>query len=121
MKLLTQIKIRLLKRFLKENRILTMEQVELNLNDRGRGAFVIKENGEQIAEMAVGIDDESIVVYHTEVSSKAEGRGLAKLLLQEMVAYAREKQLKVIPLCAFVYAQFKRHPETYADLWTQRE
>jgi predicted GNAT family acetyltransferase len=37
-----------------------------------------------------------------------------------MAAYARGHHLKVIPLCPFVNAQFKRHPEEYADIWEKR-
>jgi predicted GNAT family acetyltransferase len=36
-----------------------------------------------------------------------------------MVGYARERKLKIIPLCPYVQAQFKRHPDTYADVWNQ--
>ncbi|HEU4902844.1 MAG TPA: N-acetyltransferase [Flavisolibacter sp.] len=34
-----------------------------------------------------------------------------------MVDYARKNGLKVIPLCPYVHAQFKRHPADYADVW----
>lgn len=77
------------------------------------------EERERIAEMVIGINGKDLTVYHTEVSSKAEGKGLAKKLLEEMVAYAREKKLSVIPMCPFVHAQFKRHPDQYADLWNK--
>jgi len=70
--------------------------------------------------MEIGIGDGRLTAYHTEVSPKAEGKGLAKKLLSHMVAYAREHHLKVIPLCPFVNAQFKRHPEEYADIWEKR-
>jgi len=36
-----------------------------------------------------------------------------------MVDYARSYNLKVIALCPFVSAQFKKHPEQYADIWNQ--
>ena len=36
-----------------------------------------------------------------------------------MVEYVRANKLKVIALCPFVNAQFKRHPEQYADIWNQ--
>jgi predicted GNAT family acetyltransferase len=95
-----------------------MDNIQLSLNEKGRGLFYLSEGEEQLGKMEIGISDDKLTVYHTEVSPKAEGKGLAKLMLSSMVAYAREHGLKVIPLCPFVYAQFKRHPEAYADLWT---
>jgi uncharacterized protein len=38
-------------------------------------------------------------------------------LLTAMVDYAKGHQLKVVPLCSFVHAQFKRHPDMYEDVW----
>jgi predicted GNAT family acetyltransferase len=94
-----------------------MEEIQLKLNDKGRGSFFISAGDEQIAFMEIGISENTLTAYHTEVSPAAEGKGLAKKLLSRMVAYAREHGLKVNPLCPFVNAQFKRHPEEYADIW----
>ena len=96
-----------------------MENVTLNLNDKGHGAFIIKEGEEELGEMVVGISGSDLTVYHTEVKPAAEGKGLSKILLQAMVDHAREHKLKVIALCSFVQAQFKRHPELYADIRKQ--
>jgi len=97
-----------------------MEEIKLELNDRGRGSFYIMEENDRIAFMEIGIGEGRLTAYHTEVSPKAEGKGLAKKLLSYMVAYARQHGLKVIPLCPFVNAQFKRHPEEYTDVWERR-
>lgn len=94
-----------------------MEDIKLTLNDKGRGAFTIEEGNEQPGEMVIGIAGENLTVYHTEVSPEAEGKGYAKKLLTAMVAHARTNNLKVIPLCSFVHAQFKRRPDEYADIW----
>jgi uncharacterized protein len=94
-----------------------MEDVKFNLNTNGQGAFVIMDGAELMGEMVVSISDNVLTVYHTEVSEKAEGRGFAKKMLTQMVDYAREHKLKVIPLCPYVHAQFKRHPDEYADIW----
>ena len=94
-----------------------MQEPILKLNDQRQGAFVITDGDSQLAEMALAIIDQNVVVYHTEVSPEAEGQGLAKKLLDTMVAYARANQLKVIPLCPYVHAQFKRHPQDFEDIW----
>lgn len=96
-----------------------MEEVKLILKENGHGAFTIRDGEEQLGEMVVSLSGKNLTVYHTEVSPKAEGKGLAKQMLAEMVAYARKNQLKVIPLCPYVHAQFKRHPEEYADVWNK--
>ena len=95
--------------------------VQLKLNEKGHGAFFIMEKEEQLGEMVISIADNALTVYHTEVDPKAEGRGLAKQMLDTMVQYARDHQLKVIPLCPYVLAQFKRHPKEYADLYQKEE
>jgi hypothetical protein len=94
-----------------------MNNIQLQLNEKEHGSFFIREGEEKIAEMVIGISDEYLTVYHTEVSQQATGRGLAKQLLTAMVEYARQHTLKVIPLCPYVHAQFKKHPEHYLDLW----
>lgn len=96
-----------------------MAEVKLQLAERGRGAFYLYEEDEKAGEMVVGISGTTLTVYHTEVDPKFEGRGLAKLMLEEMVAYARANHLTVMPLCPYVHAQFKRHPELYKDIWKQ--
>jgi len=94
-----------------------MDDVTLQLDDRGNGKFVIQEGALETGEMVVHVAPSVVTVYHTEVSAEAEGKGFAKKLLTAMVAYAREHHLKVIPLCVYVQAQFKRHPQEYEDIW----
>ena len=98
-----------------------MNEITFKIDEKGQGGFYIMEGEELIAEMAIGISDNNLTVYHTEVSPKLEGKGIAKKLLNTMVEYARKNKFKVIPLCQFVHAQFKRHPEAYADLWIERK
>ena len=93
-----------------------MDDVKLNLNEKGDGAFFIMDDLELMGEMVVNISGNDLTVYHTEVSPKAEGKGLAKKLLATMVDHARNNNLKVIPLCPYVHAQFKRHPKEYNDV-----
>jgi len=94
-----------------------MLKVQLQVNDKRRGKFLIEEDGENLGEMEVAITDKNLIAYHTEVIPKAEGKGIAKELLANMVDYARLHHLKVIALCPYVHAQFKRHEDQYSDIW----
>ena len=96
-----------------------MKVIELKLEPNGKGAFVIEEGNERIAEMAIGISGKNLTVYHTEVSEKLKGQGIASKLLATMVDYARKHDLKVIALCPYVNEQFTRHPELYTDIWNR--
>ncbi len=58
---------------------------------------------------------EKIVIEHTEVPAQYEGRGVGGQLIGAAVKFAREKGIKIDPLCPFANATFKRHTE-YADV-----
>ena len=103
----------------RKNQLTELNPIELKLDDTGKGAFVIEEAGERLAEMVVAISGDNLTVFHTEVSEKLKGQGIASQLLAAMVNYARLHQKKIIPLCPYVNAQFKRHPEQYDDIWNK--
>lgn len=94
-----------------------MNEIKFVPAGKGENAFVIEENGEQIGEMVVKVSGDEMIVYHTEVAEKLEGHGIGKKLVEAMADYARNHQLTVIPLCPYVDAQFKRHPQEYSDIW----
>ena len=96
-----------------------MNDIALKLDTDGRGSFFIDQAGERLAEMVISITGNNLTVFHTEVSEKLKGLGIASKLISTMVDYAREHKLKVIPLCPYVLAQFKRHPELYNDIWNK--
>ena len=96
-----------------------MQDVKIELDEQGQGAFNLMDDGQKAGEMVVGIEGSEMKVYHTEVEPEWEGQGLSKKMLEAMVAYARENKLQVIPLCSYVQVQFKRHAEEYADIWKQ--
>jgi uncharacterized protein len=91
--------------------------VQLKVNEKGEGAFLLMDGEEKIGEMVIGLKKNVLTAYHTEVVPEAEGKGYSKKLLSAMVTYAREKDLKVNPVCPFVHLQFRRHPDKYSDIW----
>jgi predicted GNAT family acetyltransferase len=93
--------------------------VQLKIEDNGKGAFFVEEDGKRVAEMVVSISGSNLTVYHTEVSESLKGKGVSTQLLETMVQYVRDNNLKVIPLCPYVSVQFRRHPDKYNDIWNK--
>jgi len=61
-------------------------------------------------------DDENVIkATSTVVDPSLRGQGIAKLLLDELALLAREKGLKIIPVCSYVVTAFKRYDE-YKDV-----
>jgi uncharacterized protein len=52
-----------------------------------------------------------ILFTHTEVPPAHEGQGLGTMLIQAGLASARERGLKVMPICPFFAAYMKKHAE----------
>lgn len=59
---------------------------------------------------------DTLHLHYTEVPPPLEGRGIASELVQAALDYAEANQLTVMPLCSFVRAYMRRHPQTHALL-----
>lgn len=74
-----------------------------------KGAFYIIENGVRAAEMTyVWAGANKIIIDHTEVGDSLRGTGVGKQLVQASVHFAREKGLKILPLCPFARSVFDK-------------
>ncbi|MGB5818890.1 MAG: GNAT family N-acetyltransferase [Saonia sp.] len=52
-----------------------------------------------------------IYLTHTEVPRHLEGKGIGSVLVSKVLDFIRASDLKMAPLCPFVAAYLKRHPE----------
>lgn len=81
-------------------------------DDGKKGRFYIEENGKSLAEMTyIWVNDEKIIVDHTEVDDVLRGKGAGKQLLTKVVEFARQKNIKIIPLCPFAKSVFDKVEE----------
>lgn len=86
-------------------------EIKHNETERG-GEFVIEENGNRAAEMTYTKTGENkISIDHTFVEHDFRGEGIAKDLVAEGVKYARENNLKIIPLCPYAKTTIEKTPE----------
>lgn len=80
-----------------------------------KGKFFVELDGKQEAEMTYTYaGSDKIIIDHTEVSEKLKGQGVGYKLVEAAVDFMRDKGLKVIPLCPFTAAVFKKKHE-YSD------
>ena len=52
-----------------------------------------------------------VLFTHTEVPPAHEGQGIGSALIRFALRWARERNLKVVPICPFFAAYIKRHRE----------
>ncbi|TVZ27363.1 hypothetical protein JM83_2399 [Gillisia sp. Hel_I_86] len=81
-----------------------------------RGMFYMEDDKGITSELTYTKKDNGVLVIdHTETRSELEGNGLASMLLERSIAYARENNYKIDPLCPFAEVKFDEHKE-YRDV-----
>ncbi|MGN6420933.1 MAG: GNAT family N-acetyltransferase [Pseudobacter sp.] len=75
-----------------------LQRFELEVD--GYTAFIeYKESGKQM------------ILIHTEVPTELEGQGVGTAIVEKALESLEANQQKLVPLCPFVIAFLKRHPE----------
>ncbi len=84
-----------------------------------KGIFFVGEEGAFLAEMVYTLPSPGkMIIEHTEVSEELRGQNTGYQLVSAAVDYARNHSLKIIPLCPFANAVFKKKPEFTDVLFT---
>ena len=82
-----------------------------------KGRYVIDHAGGGTSELTYSIlSATKVIADHTAVAPGHEGEGVGLRLLQALLDDARQDGFTIVPLCPFVNAQRRRHPE-WADLF----
>ncbi len=77
-----------------------------------KGFAMARENNKRAGVMTYSIAGENhIIIDHTEVEPEFKGKSIGKQLLYKIVEMAREKNIKITPLCPFANAMFKKLEE----------
>lgn len=94
-----------------------LQSMDILHTDNGKkGKFYIEQDGEQVAELVyTWAGTERFIIEHTEVGNVLAGNGASKQLVAKAVEYAREKKVRMLPLCPFAKKLFDRIPE-YREL-----
>lgn len=77
-----------------------------------KGAFEAFEGDAKAGEMTyTWAGNDKIIIDHTDVDPEFGGKGVGKAMLMAVVDFAREKNIKILPLCPFAKSVFDKHPE----------
>ncbi len=67
-----------------------------------KGEFYIEENSDRVATIQYfDSADDQITVYHTEVDASLRGQGVGEDLVERVVKYARDENLKIVATCPY--------------------
>jgi predicted GNAT family acetyltransferase len=92
-----------------------VDAIELEEGE-SKGRYLLRGPDGAVAEMTFSKAGAGmLIIDHTEVPEAFRGQGVGVRLVERAVADARASGKRIIPLCPFAAAQFKRHPE-WADV-----
>ncbi len=76
------------------------------------GRYWIDHEGGAQSELTYSLADEHLMIIdHTGVHDSQRGGGVGVALVRQAVEDARLEARKILPLCPFAAAQFRRHSE----------
>jgi hypothetical protein len=80
-----------------------------------KGAFFVEEEGKRVAELSYTVAGTRVIIDHTDVDDSLRGTGTGRKLVAAAVDWAREEDLRLLPLCPFARSVFDKTPE-FADV-----
>lgn len=87
--------------------------MELKMQDGPTGGMVyVGDEKEPQAQMTYSrAGEKMIIIDHTEVGDALRGQGVGKKMVYHMVDFAREHNIKIIPLCPYAKSVFDKEAE----------
>jgi uncharacterized protein len=101
-----------------------MTDIAIRLEDKGpKGRYIAAVAGREgeayiaFTHRDSGREEGVISADHTIAPDSLKGSGAAFALVEYLVADARARGFKIIPICPYVRAQYRKHPE-WIDAFT---
>jgi uncharacterized protein len=92
-----------------------MNQTPVTVSDNpAQSRFELSESG-ATAFANYRLEGDVLTIPYVESPPALRGKGTAGRLMEGVVAQARARNLKVVPVCGYAVSWFQRHPE-HGDL-----
>lgn len=82
------------------------------IHNEPEGRFEVHLDG-QVAFAEYRLLANGVLFPHTEVPAAFEGRGVGSALVRAALAWVREQNQVVMPVCTFVAGYIERHPDLH--------
>lgn len=80
-------------------------------HDEDQQRYLLEINGQALGFAEYQEDGDRQVFTHTEVDQSLEGQGMGSMLIRESLDDARRRSKRIVPVCEFVAAYVKKHPD----------
>ena len=78
-------------------------------DDGKHGAFIARNGLERAGEMTyTWTGNTMLIIDHTDVDAAFKGQGVGRSMLDAAVAFARAKNIKILPLCPYAKSVFDK-------------
>ena len=82
------------------------------IHDDARKRYRLEVDGDEVAHADVDpVGAGTILIKHTEVDTRFEGKGYGSAILKAILEKARVDGKNVVPICPFAAAYMRRHEE----------
>lgn len=85
------------------------------VHDATRRRYEARLAGETVGHATYTPSGGAVIIGHTEVDRRHEGRGVGAAIIGAALDDLRARGLEVVPLCSFAAAYIRRHRQ-YADM-----
>ncbi|MCQ4242515.1 GNAT family N-acetyltransferase [Stutzerimonas stutzeri] len=87
-------------------------------HDEEQQRYVLEINGQPLGFAQYHEEGDRQIFTHTEIDDSLSGKGMGSMLVRKSLDDARQRGKRIVPVCEFIGAYVKKHPD-WNDLLEQ--
>ena len=80
-------------------------------HDEEQQRYVLEINGQLLGFAQYHEEGDRQIFTHTEIDDSLSGKGMGSMLVRESLDDARQRGKRIVPVCEFIGAYVKKHPD----------
>lgn len=92
-------------------------EIQHELKENAGEFFIAGQSEERVAKLDyILFGSGRLVIQHTEVGKELQGKGAASQLVDTAAEYARNKGMRIVPICPFAKKYMTTNREKFGDV-----